>query len=110
MAITHNLATFNVNNKQYQFTEAGMKSVSSYIKELEAKRKEILDAGLDTAEDTCIPDVATIVSDIEAFGFDSYTGDNDKEYCNGWGVTDNYAADYPLLLKLGRDFVETAGE
>ena len=23
------------------------------------------------------------------------------EYCNGWGVTDNYNADYPLYLKRG---------
>ena len=34
----------------YVFTEEGEKHVREYVADLEAKRQEILDAGLDTAE------------------------------------------------------------
>lgn len=40
---------------EYVLTEEGKRKVAVFIKECEAKRKEILDAGLDTAEDTQIP-------------------------------------------------------
>lgn len=69
----------------YIFTPSGRVRTVRYIRELELKRKEILDAGKDTAEETNIPTLDDILSDIEAFGLNIY-----REYINGWGVTDNY--------------------
>lgn len=88
---------------EYRLTDIGIEKVKAYIKELEAKRKEILDAGKDTAEDTNLPTIADIESDIFQFiGMDGIEG----EYCNGWGVTDNYNCDYPLCLHIGEDFIK----
>ena len=75
-----------------RLTELGKQEVNTYIREAKAKWKEILDARIDTADDTWIPDEDDILMDIEHF-------EEDGEYCNGWGVTDNYNADYPLYLK-----------
>ena len=77
-----------------RLTELGKQEVNTYIREAKAKWKEILDARIDTADDTWIPDEDDILMDIEHF-------EEDGEYCNGWGVTDNYNADYPLYLKRG---------
>lgn len=84
----------------YKLTSSGVKKATKYINELKAKRKEILDAKLDTANDTNIPDIMTIESDIECFGID-----DDEEYYNNWGVTDNYDGDYALVLKFNEDFI-----
>ncbi len=84
---------------EFRLTETGKKNASIYIRELEAKRKEILDVGLDTAEDTNIPTLEDIEADVNAFGIDE-----EGDYYNGWGVTDNYDADYPLGLTIGEDF------
>ena len=83
---------------EFRLTDTGERKVEQYIRELKAKRKEILDAGKDTAEYTYIPVREDIIDDINELGIDS-----DGEYVNGWQVTDNYDADYPLLLKIGRD-------
>lgn len=40
---------------EYILTEKGRENVAWFIKECKAKRKEILDAGLDTADDTNLP-------------------------------------------------------
>ncbi len=72
-----------------------------YINELAAKRKEILDAGIDTADSTNLPTEEDIISDIETF----FGTDGIEEYCNCWGVTDERNADEALCLKLGRDIV-----
>lgn len=77
-----------------KLTELGKQEVNTYIREAEAKRKEILDARKDTADDTNLPDVDDILMDIAYF-------EENGEYCNGWGVTDHYDADYPLYLKRG---------
>lgn len=77
-----------------KLTELGKQEVNTYIREAEAKQKEILDARIDTADDTWLPNEDDILMDIEHF-------EEDGEYCNGWGVTDNYNADYPLYLKRG---------
>ena len=77
-----------------KLTELGKQEVNTYIREAEAKRKEILDARIDTADGTWLPNEDDILMDIEHF-------EEDGEYCNGWGVTDNYNADYPLYLKRG---------
>lgn len=81
-----------------RFTEIGKTKVKTYITELEAKRKEILDAGLDTCSETIIPTEDDILSDIEFF-------EEGKEYYNNWGVTDNYNGDNALYLKRGEDYI-----
>ncbi len=85
----------------FYLTELGKQEVDTYIREAKAKRKEILDAGIDTAEETQLPDEDDILMDIAHF-------EEDGEYCNGWGVTDNYDADYPLYLKRGVHYVTYA--
>lgn len=80
-------------------TELGKKEVDTYIREAKAKRKEILDARIDTADETELPNEDVILMDIEYF-------EENGEYCNGWGVTDNYNADYPLYLKRGVHYME----
>lgn len=85
----------------YVLTDKGREECEIYISELKAKRKEILDAGIDTADETNIPTVEDIFNDAIDLGFDEY-----GEAFNGWGVTDNYDADYPIFLKLGIDIVE----
>ena len=84
----------------YKLTDDGIKNIDRYIEGLKAKRKEILDAGLDTANETEIPLVADIFIDAMGFGID-----DDGTVYDSWGVTDNYDADSPICLELGKDFV-----
>ena len=86
----------------YKLTEHGIKKCEKFIAECRAKRKEILDAKLDTADETDLPTIEDIESDINAFGVDE-----EGDYFNGWGVTDNYNSDYPIGLTLGIDFIES---
>ncbi len=81
-----------------KFTEAGKTKVNVYITELKAKRKEILDAGLDTCDETIIPTEEDVLNDIEFF-------EEENEYYNNWGVTDNYNGDDALYLKRGEDYI-----
>ena len=87
----------------YKLTESGIETIKSYIIELKAKRKEILDAMKDTANETFIPTEEDIISDIDWF----IDLDDTDEVCyyNCWGVTDNYDADTPLALYVGHDIV-----
>lgn len=78
-------------------TKAGEEKINNYLADLAAKRKEILDAGKDTADYTDLPDVYVILDDIAFF-------ENGEEYINGWGCTDNYDSDYPLHLENGIDY------
>ena len=89
----------------YKLTKNGKAIVDAYIKELNAKRKEILDAGKDTANETEIPTVEDIVDDIDFVGID-WDDQDGPCYYNGWRVTDNYDFDYPILLRFQRDFEE----
>ena len=84
----------------YKLTELGIKECERFIAECIAKRKEIIDAGIDTADDTILPTTKDIESEIEIFI------DGDGEYYNFWGVTDNYNSDYAICLKLEIDFME----
>ncbi len=84
----------------YIFTENGAEIAQLFIKNCKAKRKEILDAGLDTADDTTLPTLADILCDIPEFK------DEEGNYYNAWGVTDEYNSDSPLELKENTDFVE----
>lgn len=87
----------------FYLTELGKQEVNTYISEAKAKRKEIIDAGKDTADDTQLPEENDILMDIAYF-------EEDGEYCNGWGVTDHYDTDYPLYLKRGVHYVTYASE
>jgi hypothetical protein len=89
-----------VNSMAYILTKNGENKIEQFIAECIAKRKEILDAKLDTADNTDIPTKEDIINDLEIIGIDS-----DGEYYNSWGVTDNYNSDLPLSLILGVDFV-----
>lgn len=84
----------------YKLTEKGIKECERFIVECEAKRKEILDAKADTADETILPTIEDIADEIEVFI------DEDGEYYNFWGVTDNSNSDYAICLKFGIDFVE----
>lgn len=92
---------------KYRLTERGERKVRDYILELKAKRKEILDAGKDTA-DFELPTIKDILSDMNWSVQDF--GEGYLEYINSWGVTDNYNADFPLGLTIGADFTKIAGD
>lgn len=85
----------------YKLTKQGIIKCEDFIAECKAKRKEILDANKDTADETTIPTIEDIECEIEDYI------DYDGDYYNHWGVTDNYNSDYPIGLKLGIDFVES---
>lgn len=80
-----------------KLTKQGKEKVAAYREELKAKRKELLDAGKDTAGRTVLPDERTIIDDIEAEAVNGV-------YESTWGVTDNEDADRPLILSGGIDF------
>lgn len=86
----------------YRLTVEGKTKAQRYINELIAYRKEILDAGLDTADDTPIPTLEDIECDINTF-----EDEEENEYCNCWGATDEYSLNKPLWLKYGEDYLET---
>ncbi len=88
----------------FKLTEEGKHQCERYIAELKAKRKEILDAKLDTA-DMDLPTVEDILCDVNDLGVEE-----DGEYSNCWGVTNNYDADCCLSLRLGIDLIEIKEE
>ena len=69
----------------YVLTARGREIVDDYIRNCAAKRKEILDARKDTADETYLPTVEGILSDLN-FGVGV---DEEGDYFNGWGVTDD---------------------
>ncbi|MBQ7428400.1 hypothetical protein [Butyrivibrio sp.] len=85
---------------EFVLTEQGKKVVHAFIAECKAKRKEILDAGLDEEGDTVIPTTKDIEADIAFIGVD-----DDGDYYNSWGITDNTEYDLPIHLTYGIDFV-----
>lgn len=82
-------------------TDSFMRECEQFIAECKAKRKEILDAGLDTANDCELPTVDDIISDIIFMGVD-----DDGEYYNSWGVTDNYDSNKPFSCKVKEFYVD----
>lgn len=85
---------------KYKLTPKGLTKTLAFIAECKAKRKEILDVKKDTADETELPTVADILSDVEFFDY----GPEDDVYCNCWGVTDNYNSDV-LILEFGKDII-----
>nr|DAZ58842.1 MAG TPA: hypothetical protein [Caudoviricetes sp.] len=86
----------------YILTKTGKEKVDWFIKECAAKRKEILDTGIDTAYETKLPTEKDIVSDLNC----GVGVDEDGDYYNGWGITDHYDSDAPLGLSIDKDFVK----
>lgn len=76
----------------YILNDSGKEKCFRFIAECVAKQKELLDTKKDTAHDTVLPSLADIESDINAFI------DENGDYYNAWGVTDNYNSDTLLCL------------
>lgn len=88
---------------EYKFSEVGKEKAEQYLAELKAKRKEILDAGLDTVEES---DCANLtIDDLLCDAVDTGFG-IDGEAVNGYYVTDHYDSDNPYCFVLGKDIVE----
>lgn len=88
-----------MNDKEWKLTKAGEEQVEYFIKECKARRKEILDAGKDTADETNIPTKEDILSDINDGSFLDEDG-----YRSVFGVTDN--CDLCIELAYGIDIVQ----
>ena len=82
----------------YRLTDVGREEVQRFIRECEEKRKEILDAGKDTAEETTLPTEEDVVADVNLQGIDP-----DGDYFNAWAVTDHYDSDTVLGLHIHKD-------
>jgi hypothetical protein len=91
----------NKENTAYRLTEEGIRKCKEFIAGCEEKRKRILDTGVDTVRNVCIPDVWEIEKDV------SDSKMIEGEYWGIWGVTDHYEADHILYLSLGTDFEES---
>lgn len=79
-----------------KLTKKGKENLLFQLAELKAKRKEILDAGLDTAIDIYLPTMEDICSDIEKFE------DADGDYYNVWNATEHYGQ--LICMHRGTDF------
>ena len=87
---------------EYIYTPKGREKVNHFIRVCEVKRKEILDAGIDTADETELPTAQDILDDVN-------TGvglDEENEYFDSWGITDHYSS-HPLSLVVGEDLILT---
>lgn len=88
---------------KYTLTEIGHKHVNDFLKECSAKRKEILDAGIDTACQTSLPTKADILRELN----DGENIDDSGEYDSDWAVTDNTDEDFAYVkcrLAYGIDY------
>ena len=87
---------------RYVFTVNGYRTAKRFTAECAAKRKEVLEAGIDTADETELPTTQDILDDVnEGVGLDE-----DNEYYNCWGITDHYNS-HPLSLVVGEDIILT---
>lgn len=82
-------------------TKKGKAAAEIYIQNLAAKRKEILDARLDTAKNVTLPEISDIENDLNSSELDE-----DGCYRETWAATDNYEADSPLCLNPETEFKE----
>ena len=85
---------------RYVFTVYGYRTAKRFIAECAAKRKEILDAGIDTADETELPTAQDILDDVNV----GVGLDDENEYINSWGITDHFGSQ-PLLLIVGEDII-----
>jgi hypothetical protein len=87
---------------KYTYTPIGRLKACHFIRVCEVKRKEILDAGIDTADETELPTAQDILDDVN-------TGvglDEENEYFDSWGITDHFNS-HPLSLVVGEDIILT---
>lgn len=87
---------------KYTYTPIGRLKACHFIRKCEAERKEILDAGIDTADETELPTAQDILDDVN-------TGvglDEENEYFDSWGITDHYNS-HPISLVIGEDIILT---
>lgn len=87
---------------KYTYTPMGRWKACHFVRECEVKRKEILDAGIDTADETELPTAQDILDDVN-------TGvglDEENEYFDSWSITDHYNS-HPLSLVVGEDIILT---
>ena len=87
---------------KYTYTPIGRLKACHFIRVCEVKRKEILDAGIDTADETELPTAQDILDDVN-------TGvglDEENEYFDSWGITDHFDS-HPLSLVVGEDIILT---
>lgn len=89
-------------NNSYVLTETGRKKCEIYITDLKAKRKEVLDAGIDTAHHTFVNYTPEELLEDLLLDYP----DGNREIRGVYGVTDHYDADYPICLKYGTDFLK----
>ena len=83
------------------YTESFFLSAMQFISECAAKRKEILDAAKDTADDTELPDIEALVEDALFFGPDEdglCFGPDEDGLC--FNLTDNYDSDRPFVCTV----------
>lgn len=87
---------------KYTYTPIGRLKACHFIRVCEVKRKEILDAGIDTADETELPTSQDILDDVNT----SVGLDEENEYFDSWGITDHYNS-HPLSLFVGEDIILT---
>lgn len=85
---------------RYVFTVSGYRTTKRFIAECAAKRKEILEAGIDTADETDLPTAQDILDDVNV----GVGLDEENEYFNSWGITDHFGSQ-PLSLIVGEDII-----
>ena len=87
---------------KYTYTPIGRLKACHFIRVCEVKRKEILEAGIDTADETELPTAQDILDDVNT----SVGLDEENEYFDSWGITDHYNS-HPLSLVVGEDIILT---
>lgn len=85
---------------KYTYTPKGRWKACHFIRECEVKRKEILDAGIDTAGETELPTAQDILDDVNV----GVGLDGENEYFNSWGITDQISS-CALSLVVGEDII-----
>ena len=89
---------------RYVITETGKQVALCFLRECAAKRKEILDAGLDTNSVFKHPwELIDVELAVNALANDF----EDGVYEDSWNVTDSYESDTPLRLVEGVDYIKT---
>lgn len=90
------IMSFSLNPSKFLKVE-GMRKIQTFLVACAKKRIEILDAGMDTVDDTKLPTMEDIERDIKE------KMSRHGEYLSNWKITDNYESE-TLCLKQDTDF------